>query len=112
MNLNKLSDRYIITNEKDLHNLYEFISPHPNCSSYVFPEVDFESKILVVINVGSGGCAEPSYAIDVEKESSKCAVTLTVSEKGICRMLHQKSFWLLLDRADCGNISINVKEKP
>ena len=100
INFSKIGKENVFKNSEEYESLKASLSPHPDCSDYEFPKIDFNTYTLVGYHVVSGGCAEPTYKIDVRKDANIITFVFQVKPQGICKMLYEKTFWLLIPKTE------------
>ena len=96
-------NNFIINDEKEYLKLRtENLSNHPECVSYKFPEVNFNSNTLVGIITGSGGCKEPEIFINIIKKSIEKAyiAKILVKQNGLCKIGFTQEYWLLIPKIE------------
>ena len=104
MNLTRLPGNSVISDQREYERLYDYRSPHPNCSSYTLPEIDFQKEMLININADASGCSEPKIKFEIQKKEEGCEVDVTVEPDGLCKMLFQKQIWIVVSKSDCSKI--------
>jgi hypothetical protein len=107
LDLRKITNQMIISSQEDYEKLKNFISPHPDCNTYAWPIFDFNERVLIGLLVNASGCSEPEYFKSVSKLNKEITFSIKVKEKGICRPLYQKMFWITI--AKHKNVTINFK---
>jgi hypothetical protein len=99
----------IIRNQREYEELYQYLSPHPDCRSYVPPHIDFGNEILVSLEADVGGCSEPEREITITGSENSCSVKLVIKQMGICRALFQKQIFIVVKKTDCNKIVIHTE---
>jgi hypothetical protein len=88
----------IITNEKDYQALLNDPSPHPECTSYKLPPIDFSKYILIGEVIGVAGCTQPETRKELIKIPSekKYLLKTLVKQNGICLISFTVKIWVII----------------
>lgn len=92
----------IINNEQDYQALLKYRSPHPDCTDYTLPSIDFTKYTLIGQAITVGGCKRP----DIEKEliripsDKKYILKTFVEQHGTCKRLFHNSIWIIIPKIE------------
>jgi len=98
LNLSGLSRGLIISTSDEYKELLKNLSPHPECTSYSLPEIDFNSKTLLGLRVNSKGCSAPEYFRRIYMVNGEVVFNVDIKENGMCKMLHQVTYWVTIPK--------------
>lgn len=111
LNLSGLNRGLVIATYDEYSKLLKNLSAHPDCSSYSLPEIDFTNKILLGFRVNSKGCSAPQYRRRIYMTNSEIIFSVDVTENGMCKMLHEITYWVTIPMVHNANVRFvtNVK---
>ncbi len=102
--------KYIIDNQKDYQALLDNRSPHPECSTYRSPEIDFNKYTLVGFAVSVKGCQSPVSSLSYSDDLDSCHVTLNITTYGLCKRRNRIKRWLLIPNATAERLThLNIE---
>jgi hypothetical protein len=90
-------DTYVIKNQTQL-KLEVDKRNDGVCSSYDFPNIDFDTYVLLGYDLHVGGCDIPTYAPKVYNLEDKTVVELSIDVKGKCIRGNLITFWCLVKK--------------
>lgn len=77
---------------------YDKLNHFRNYDSTPLAEIDFEKKILIGYKTYASGCREPKFSVAIKMKGDMYTAYLIVYTKGICRLLHRKICWFVMDK--------------
>jgi hypothetical protein len=111
LNLSKVEGHIIIKDNAEYEKLYSYLSPHSECESYTFPEINFQQDILIGVKVEASGCERPQWKLKLSKEDGACALELSIPPTGMCKKLFSELVWILVKNSDCPKTHIKTVQK-
>ncbi len=96
---------YIIKSETEYHAQIKNRSPHPDCSSYELPTIDFTKYTLLGIVTGTYGCSPPTVEHNVYYTSfnNTYLFELKVKRHGDCLLNLSFEVWCLVPKIPDGS---------
>jgi hypothetical protein len=110
LNLGRVQDKMIISNEEEYTKIKDFISPLPKCLNYEWPPFNFKEQTLLGLLVNASGCIEPEYFKSVSRLENEITFLVKVKETGLCRPLYQKMFWITIPKQTGVKINFKVEK--
>ena len=94
------TDEYVINNNNDYQQLLENRSPHPDCSTYKLPEIDFNRYTLIIIHYGVSGCKHPDMNFHIFKNNCNYFVKTEIVQYGLRKRLNYITKKVLISKID------------
>lgn len=91
----------VIRNNIEYQKLLNVKSPHPDCGIYSLPEIDFNKYTLLGIDLGVGGCKEPTIKHSVMKlPDDRYEFIVNIKQRGYCKINFSYDIWCLIPKID------------
>lgn len=101
----------VIRNNMEYQKLLNVRSPHPDCGSYILPEIDFSQFTLLGIDFGVAGCKEPIITYTVIKLSNgNYKFIVDIKQQGYCKINFSHNIWCLIPKID-ENVIVEFKQE-
>ncbi|WP_339790849.1 MAG: hypothetical protein ACMVP2_16470 [Imperialibacter sp.] len=113
LNLNKLEETYIFNSEQELEEtLYSFKSPHPNCSYFLFSDVDFATRTVVGVKISTTSCDKIQTRTSFFRRGEAVMCETNISPyNGGCRINTINVFWFSIPKTPSNQIKFRTTIK-
>ena len=100
MDFKYFSDELIINSEEDYVNFLDYRAPHPDCSDYQLPGIDFSKKTLLGYKTVAGGCQEPEYTrtVSCNNKTKTCIYSISIKQNGLCKKGWPSMNWIIVSK--------------
>ena len=111
LNLTRINEKYIINSKEEFYKEFnDKYSPHPNCFSFEYPEIDFDRRTLVGYKYMFEGCKPPELFVKVFTESDFFIYEVSFKQHGNCRALYEGIKWFSIPKTTSDKIKFEFKK--